>query len=602
MNLQNFAFKQFKPIENFSVVEWAETNAYLSEKITEQAGLYSTKSHPYVREVLENFADPNVKNVSLCWGSQTGKTTTLYIGVGFTADKKPSPILMIYPTEKVARTFSNDRLLPFLTDTNVLRDRMPKNIDGKIDLDKVTTFHIEFDRCSINLVGGGSRANVRNFPVSLLILDEIDVISEASRREALDRVKGRRDFKIFQSSTPLEEQTGIWGEFLEGDQRHFEMTCPHCKKQIAFEWKTGDKYNLRCDKQKARVGDKWLFGEVEKTTFYFCQLCDKPINDRDKFDMMQNGVWVPRSESQKGFRSYHLSSLYSPTLRFSDVLTKWLKAQDEVEGVKNFVQGWLARPWNDEIMNVSIEKIEQLVDEHERGEMKGDFRILSVDVQRSHFWFVVRGFNRDGSSWLIDHGMCPSFDELDEMFKTYECRFGIVDTGYGDRAQEIYEQIFRRRQNWFGIKGWQSMKTPYKINLIDPFTGTAKQGKTKIKLVHVDVTVWQGELGQRRAGKIKGWRLYKNPCLTYLRQLASKWQHESKDRKGQRKIEWRTKSKADDHFWDCETYALAFSKLVGLGKVTVTTSNDPPIQNGNGNGRRENQPTRTQKPAGTFWS
>jgi hypothetical protein len=600
MNLKNFAFNQFKQIEIPNVVQWAETNGYLSERITEQAGIYSTTGHPYVREVLENFANPNVKHVSLCWGSQTGKTTTLYMGVGFTVDQKPAPILMVYPTEHVARTFSNDRLMPFLTDTKCLQERMPKNLDGKIDQDKVTTYRMEFDRCSINLVGGGSRANVRNYPVSVLVLDEIDVISEQSRRECLDRVKGRRDWKVFQSSTPLDETSGIWGEFLNGDQRQFEMPCPHCNEFIAFEWKTGDKFNLRCDKEKSRIGDQWMFEEVEKTTFYFCQKCDKPINDKDKFEMMQSGKWVAQSQSQKGFRSYHLSSLYSPTLRFSDVLIKWQKAQDEVEGVKNFVQGWLARPWTDEIMNVSIEKIEQLVGDHERGEMKGDFRILSVDVQRSHFWFVVRGFNRDGSSWLIDHGLCPTFDELDQMFKEYDCRFGIIDTGYGDRAQEVYEQIFHRRANWFGVKGWANMATPYKVNLIDPFSGTGKQGKTKIKLVHLDVTVWQGELGQRRAGRIKGWHLYKNPCLTYLKQLASKWQHETINRKGEKKVEWRVKSKADDHLWDCETYALAFSKLVGLGKVASSTNDSPRLsRGGKTNGGKSHAPVgQFQK---SFW-
>ena len=230
--LTKYAVSTLKPFEQKSVVEWAESNCVLSERITEQAGMYSTKSYPYVREVLENFANPKVKQISLCWGSQTSKTTTIYVGVGYTVDQKPSPVLMVYPTDAVVKTFSQDRLLPFFKDTQCLRDRMPKTSVGKIDTDRITTHRLEFDRCSINLVGGGSRANVRNYPVSILVLDEIDIIAEGSRREAMDRVKGRRNFKIIQASTPLEETTGIWGEYLSGDRRKYVMPCPHCLNEI----------------------------------------------------------------------------------------------------------------------------------------------------------------------------------------------------------------------------------------------------------------------------------------------------------------------------------------------------------------------------------
>ena len=39
------------------VVEWAEGNLKLSERITNKPGSYLTSRTPYVREVLECFAD-----------------------------------------------------------------------------------------------------------------------------------------------------------------------------------------------------------------------------------------------------------------------------------------------------------------------------------------------------------------------------------------------------------------------------------------------------------------------------------------------------------------------------------------------------------------
>lgn len=600
-NLTSYALNFFEEYNTESVVEWAEENAFLSERISEQAGQYSTKAYPYVKEILENINDPDIRRISMCWGSQTSKTTTSYISVGYIIDKRPSPILWVWPTEANAKTFAQDRLIPFFEDTKAIRQHIPKTIDGKLDREKLTSSRVQFDRCSLNLVGGQSKANVRNFPVSFLVLDEIDIIPEPCRREALDRVKGRRDYKILQASTPLEETTGIWQEFKDGDQRKFMLKCPHCEERISLEWRRGkSEYNIRCDKEVSRVNGVWDYKKVLETSKYYCQKCDEPINDAQKSDMMQDGQWIAQSDSAiPDHRSYHLNSLYSPTLRFGEILTKWLQANDNVDGIKNFVQGWLAEPWRDEILNVAPEQVLELQDDYDRGEKKGTLRILSADVQRSHFWWTCRGFNESGESWLIDHGMCPSFDDLDSVFETYDCRYGIVDTGYGDRTQEIYEQIWRRRGSWWGIKGWKTMTLPYKHNAIDPFSGTAKQGTCKIPLVHVNVTIWQGELSQRRAGKIKDWHIYREPDPNYLKQMTSKWQHEQVDKKGNVKIEWRTKSHQDDHYWDCETYTLAFVRLVGYGNIPRGEINRRANDKAS---RRNDNPHQGRKGYDGFWS
>ena len=598
--LLDYALNFFEEHNIESVVDWAEQNAFLSERITEQAGQYSTTAYPYVREILENINNPDVRRISMCWGSQTSKTTTSYVSVGYIIDKRPAPILWVWPTEQNAKTFAQDRLLPFFEDTKAIRKHIPTTLEGKLDREKFTSTRVQFDRCSLNLVGGQSKANVRNFPVSFLVLDEIDIIPEPCRREALDRVKGRRDYKILQASTPLEATTGIWMEYNEGDQRKFMLECPNCKERIALEWRRGrSDFNVRCDTEKCRVDGGWDIKSVIATTRYYCQLCDYGINDAEKSQMMRKGEWVAHAlGNAPDHRSYHLSSLYSPTLRFGEVLAKWFQAQDNVDGIKNFVQGWLAEPWRDEILNVAPEQVEELQDDYDRGEIKGNMRVLSVDVQRSHFWWVVRGYMETGESWLIDHGMCPTFEDLDQIQENYDCRYGIIDTGYGDRTQEVYEQIWRRRGSWFGIKGWKNMQLPYKHNLVDPFSGTARQGKSKIPLVHVNVTIWQGELAKRRAGKIKDWHIYRNPDTNYLKQMTAKWQHEEVTKKGEVKTEWRTKSHADDHYWDCETYGLAFVKLVGFGNV--------PKREGIRKGRKrdasvDNGSRQTDRPYDGFW-
>ena len=111
LNAYAASFIRFQPKR--SVVEWAEASVELSPRITEQPGPYTTRMYPYVREVLEAMGDPNVRRVSLCWGSQTSKTTSFYIMLGYVIDQAPAPILWVFPSALLCRNFASERWLPF---------------------------------------------------------------------------------------------------------------------------------------------------------------------------------------------------------------------------------------------------------------------------------------------------------------------------------------------------------------------------------------------------------------------------------------------------------------------------------------------------------
>jgi phage terminase large subunit GpA-like protein len=612
--LEAKAFEIFAPRKKESVTDWAESNVFLSERITEQAGLYRTSSHPYVREILNSFADPKVRKISLCWGSQTGKTTTIYVGVGYKIDQAPTPILWVWSNEKQARAFANDRFLPFCEDSEAIAKHLPKTNEGKIDRDRATALRIEFDRCSINMVGGGSQRNVRNFPVSLLVMDEIDSIAEPIRLEALARIKGRRSYLVVQSSSPLEEGSGIWSEYEQGDQRKYFVQCPHCRKWITLEWRKGKgEYNLRFPDEAKREDGTYDLPMIQAATTYACQKCGGDITDADKLRMLAKGKWKPTNKgAEAGVRSYHLSSLYSPTLTFADMLVRWFQSIGTIDGLRQFVTGWLAEPWRDENLSVSEEATHLLSGEYERGEMMGDFRLMAVDIQRAHLVYIVRGYDDDaeGTSYLIDHGYVPSWADIDAAFIKYDCSACVIDTGFGERTQEAYEVIYNRRRNFWACKGWKSFAHPYAVKAVDPFTGTGKAGKHRIRLLHIDVEVWGGELLKRRSKKVDGWHLYNKPDREYIKQLNAKFLIEKVDAKGKKKTEWRTRRHGQDHYWDCELYMLCLSKVVGLGNVTKKSSDEDNGKTGKeGNqgggkkpprqGSRGGSPRR--KPSTKFW-
>lgn len=591
---------------NLDVSDWAAKAVYLSSRVAEKPGKFSIRSREYIREPLNSFARPEVKRLALCWGSQLGKTTLIYTGAAWIVDQKPAPILWVWPSDKLARNFSTKRFIPFFQDSAALARHLPKTSTGALDEDRATGLSIEFDRCDLLLTGGQSTANVKNLPVSILISDEVDEIPEDISNEADERVKGRVQYKILRTSTPTIPSGRIWKDYLEGDRRRFFIPCPHCGEEIPLEWETKDEegntiYRVKCDKEQARRDGEWIWSEVVRSAYYSAQCCGGKITNREKLKAIRSGRWKPTNPAAPpGWLSYHLSTLYSPTRSFGDILQAWLKAQGDVSKLKLFVQGWLAQPFEDNFLEIDRARIEKITGTWQRGDAtKGDFRILVADAQRSSFWWIVRGVDANGKTYLIDNGNCATFNELDEIFQAYDCRAAGVDTGDGGRTAELYEEVFYRRAAWFAIKGDGRLATPYNYTQIDPFTGLRRQGLHKIRLLHVNKELWQAELARRRAGKSLDWGLYENPDPAYLKQLNAVWLEETRSKKTGKLVRtWKTRGKDGEHYWDCETYALAMSRLLGAAHIKPTANQETAPGDD-----KEPKPTRPQRiRRGNLWN
>src|SRR6202035_2720186 len=80
------------PPSELTVAEWAEANIVIPPGKSEKAGRLSLDHTPYLREVVNCLQDPNVRCVTLCFGSQVGKTTALIIVVLFVCAADPAPV------------------------------------------------------------------------------------------------------------------------------------------------------------------------------------------------------------------------------------------------------------------------------------------------------------------------------------------------------------------------------------------------------------------------------------------------------------------------------------------------------------------------------
>ena len=100
--------------------QWAERELEFSVRVSPMPGPYRTGMVPYVREPLESFHDPGIRKIVLCWSAQSSKTTTMQVALAYTIANAPGPALFVMPSLEMARSFSENRLIPLIEDCPAL--------------------------------------------------------------------------------------------------------------------------------------------------------------------------------------------------------------------------------------------------------------------------------------------------------------------------------------------------------------------------------------------------------------------------------------------------------------------------------------------------
>lgn len=562
LELEPIQAEVWEPSRRADIIAWAERELILSGRVTGRPGPYSTAWTPYVREVLRAMADPRTETVVLCWGTQLGKTLTQTVYLAYRLAEDPGPTLWVMPTEALARSFSETRLMPLLESCEPVRAKFP------LDSSRIKILQFDLIDSTTNLVGSNSPANISSRPVETVFLDEIDKFAEASEKEAAalalatERTKAFPRRKHIMASTPTLESGDCWQQYMAGTREKYFLACPHCKKEIELVWD-----HVRWDKDARGEDGKWDLGRVSASAHYACQECGGKITDTQKRSMLDKGRWKATNDKpEPRRRTFHLSSLYSPTISFGQAAVKFLTERVYFVGLQNFVNGWLAMPWQDQFSDedkpipAGAFTMRSTWDQAAVG-------LMGVDVQQDSFYVVVRLFNEKGESrlWLAEKAV--SWDQVELIFRSVPAqkKFGCVDSGY--RTKEVYRVC--SRNNWLAMKGE------------DGFMGYQhRAGNQTMLRVYAPETMipedncyfmrFRSQLAQDllawlRAGQGPEWLVANDAGSEYLDHLKSHRKTNTFSRRtGKVTYEWvRMKSRAD-HFYDAETMVAVLASYGGL--------------------------------------
>jgi len=542
---------------------------------------------------MDSFNDPEIEHIILVFGTQGGKTECIFNMMGYAIDQDPGPMLLVYPDDQLAKRISENRVQPAI--------KLCPTLAEKFDERRSDLKELQFDNTYIALEGANSPAKLASRPIRYLFRDEIDKFADWSGKEAdplklsEERTKTFWNKKIVDASTPTLKTGNIWQFYQKASVRYkYYVPCPHCGHYQKFEFK-----QIKWPQDYHDEPDL-----VREHACYECINCGKAIEDRHKLKMLRAGRWECEEKPKGKITSvaYHLSSIYSPFVTFGRVAYEFLTSKDEPAELMNFINSWLAEPWESEATKMRSDAVLMMAADHMRGQVPDEAIILTcgIDVQKDHFWWTVRAWGEKCTSWNVDYGRAETWPEIDEIInRAYPSIYGeafyinlvCMDSGYN--TDEVYDYAAENLGLVLPTKGSSKpLRARYIVTKIDK--GNSKANG--LNLYIFDPMQFKdfifGRLN-RKVGSPGSWMVAKDCERLYADQICSEQKVVITDKKGRTHEEYVPimKSHPNNHLLDAECNAALAAEILGvryLVKPTTVEDNQENNENDRGSwiGRR----------------
>jgi len=483
-------------------------------------GPWDNAKTPYFVEIMDCLSPTSpVQHAILMKSRKIGATTMAENVVGYFI-ANPSPIEYVTATQELAKDWATSKL-PAMLSSCKLQDRITtSNVENaKSRRTGDTTFRKEYFGGVLDITSFEAKKAQRAGDFRVLIRDEIDgVRAQLSSGEGnvLEVNEGHTMSwgdrkKIFDFSSPTTEaDSNIWQYFLIGDQRKYHVPCPHCDagQELLFGNPFGE--------DATDYGLKPIFNDDGDCvdSYYLCRQCHRQIKNHQKTLMLINGLWVPsRQTSDPTYRSYHLSSLYSPPDMFSwtALYKKYLKSIEDPDNIddgrRSFENLYLGIPFKESGLRPKIDNPGDRVGDYDRGTIPDGviYLTMAVDVQSGkknpRLEMEILGVGLGYRTWSIDylifegsvdhpedgawvalHDWIINKSQFTDGFGRYfRPMIGFVDAGDGNMMETVY-QFCAAHKGLFPSKGQQTIRASHekKDSGDDPLRNEMKYGFTRI--------------------------------------------------------------------------------------------------------------------------
>ena len=412
-------------------------------------GLYRFENSPYNREIINRFdEDDPTKKITIIKVPQSGLSAVFENLLCWVIDQSPCPMMMLQGDKDLSDEMVSKRIDTAI-DNAGLRHKIQANtkkLKNKRSGDTMTSK--EFLGGNVTFGSSNNKKNFRQKSIKIGILDDADaakgedekegdMLSLFSKRFTWYANRGKKECVC---STPtIKGNSVIEKAFNLSDQREYEMPCPECGEFIVLE------FSKRIDKEKFGLIFKIDKHHrlVEDSVEYRCYKCGSHFKEKHKYEMLNNGIWVPTNESKSEpfHAGYHIGGLMLPpgTLTWKDQAREFINCYPQgfgqapdVSNLKVFVNQVEGKSYEDRGMDIKSSHLQKNCREYQAGTVpceqsradgNGDIILITLACDINGF---IKGINSDDrddlrldweivahtenkSTYSINHGSIGTF-------------------------------------------------------------------------------------------------------------------------------------------------------------------------------------------------
>lgn len=383
-----------KPKPHYGGADFADAHRIIPRGTSPEWGPWRTDRNPPTREIMDAICDPKIPEVYIQAASQWGKTELILNGILYFTIQDPAPQLLVREVEKSGRSFSKERIDPMIRETPALQ-----GVFSETQKDKKNTIEFkDFAGGYLAIGNAHSMASLASRPIRVVWLDEIDGYPTKAGtggdpvQQAIQRTQNFFNRKVVAISTPTIEGVSRINElYKSGDQRRYNTPCPRCGALQVLEW----------SQIIYRQGQDIRLDDIHAV----CKHCEGRIEEREKAAMSAEGVWVAENP-ESGVRSYQISCLLSPWVKWKDLVTHWIRinATRNTLELQTFVNLKLGEVFSEATHRMADEEIYSRAQAY-RVQVPRDVLCITsgVDVHDDRFEIEYLGHGEGFETWGIGY-------------------------------------------------------------------------------------------------------------------------------------------------------------------------------------------------------
>ena len=301
---------------------------------------------------------------------------------------------------------------------------------SKLFSDVKNVGHKRAGSANMYIRGSRARSGLKSVPVGLIILDEVDEMTQENIPLALERTSGQVEHQVLMVSTPTIMGTGINKYFLGTTQEHFFFRCPSCSR--ATELIFPDCLEVTAES----LGDSRI-----KQSRLLCKECKATLPHETKHIWLNGAKWVA-SRTDADARGFHISQLYSTTVKPLALAESFLRAQLDPADEQEFFNSKLGVPHVVSGAAVSDQNIDECrgIQQFRNGQFKGKttgWLTMGVDVGKRinveiDQWIMPRqrmttDLNIEAMPQCVYFGIVMHFEELDILMREWRIHSCVID-------------------------------------------------------------------------------------------------------------------------------------------------------------------------------